>query len=181
MKEPVTAHMMCMFCPERAWGGRLGSWLVSDDRWAAAGFKPTDVACRKCLAKREVNTTPPDETEMQRKFEQIIGMAVTAKSTDADVTDQRTASDALHAWASENRWDHPKHKQWLCEGCGGRLTELPRKSHARKRRFDTKFCSGKCRTAACRKRNTIDIGSSEPTRMGRASVTRMFSTGADTL
>ncbi len=47
--EPITAHMMCMSCPRRAWGGRLGSWLVSDERWAAAGFKPTDVACRKCL------------------------------------------------------------------------------------------------------------------------------------
>ena len=73
MKEPVTAHMMCMFRPRQAWGGRLGSWLVSDDRWAAAGFKPTDVACRKCLAKREAKITPPAETKaMQRAFEKLI-------------------------------------------------------------------------------------------------------------
>lgn len=52
MKEPITAHMMCMFCPRRAWGGRLGSWLVSDEGWAAAGLKPTDVACWKCYQKR---------------------------------------------------------------------------------------------------------------------------------
>ena len=43
--------MMCMFCPKRAWGGRLGSWLVSDEGWAFAGFKPTDVACWKCYQK----------------------------------------------------------------------------------------------------------------------------------
>ena len=52
MKEPVTAHMMCMFCPRRAWGGHLGSWLVSDESWATAGLKPTDVACWKCYHKR---------------------------------------------------------------------------------------------------------------------------------
>ena len=74
MKEPITAHMMCMFCPRQAWGqARVGSWLVSDERWAAAGFKPTDVACRKCLAKREANVTQPVWTKaMQRKFEKLI-------------------------------------------------------------------------------------------------------------
>jgi hypothetical protein len=75
MKEPITAHMMCMFCPKRAWGGRLGSWLVADDRWAAAGFKPTDVACRKCLEKRAPNVTPStaaDDKKMEDLFAAII-------------------------------------------------------------------------------------------------------------
>ncbi len=52
-KPKFPDYQKCMFCPRRAWGGRLGSWLVSDERWTAAGFKPTDVACRKCLEKRD--------------------------------------------------------------------------------------------------------------------------------
>jgi hypothetical protein len=42
----------CDECGKRAWGGRLGSWLVSDKLWKAAGYRPSDVACRACLRKR---------------------------------------------------------------------------------------------------------------------------------
>lgn len=42
----------CQECGQQAYGGRLGSWMVRDDIWAAAGYKPTDVACAKCLEDR---------------------------------------------------------------------------------------------------------------------------------
>ena len=30
-KPKFPDYQKCMFCPRRAWGGRLGSWLVSDE------------------------------------------------------------------------------------------------------------------------------------------------------
>jgi hypothetical protein len=30
---------------------RRSSWRVSDVLWSAAGYKPTDIACKRCLFK----------------------------------------------------------------------------------------------------------------------------------
>jgi hypothetical protein len=43
----------CQECGKKAYGdGRLGSWLVPDAIWKAAGYQPTDVACKRCLVRR---------------------------------------------------------------------------------------------------------------------------------
>src|SRR5580693_2544631 len=48
----MLARRLCHWCGNRAWGGRLGSWLINDDLWKAAGYLPTDVACLSCLTRR---------------------------------------------------------------------------------------------------------------------------------
>ena len=46
---------LCQECGAKAYGGpkdREPSWVVADKVWKAAGYKPSDVAYEKCLAKR---------------------------------------------------------------------------------------------------------------------------------
>ena len=47
----------CQECGRKAYGSHVGSppgssWRVADNIWKAAGYKPSDVACKACLVKR---------------------------------------------------------------------------------------------------------------------------------
>ena len=53
-----TKRQICQECGQRAWGGRFGSWRVADKIWAAAGYKPSDIACWDCLNERLKGTVP---------------------------------------------------------------------------------------------------------------------------
>lgn len=78
------------------------------------------------------------------------------------VTDQNPNADVLHEL--RNRTEAQKQRDWdahnytgrPCKHCGGPILRFP-VSVSRNRRRDTKYCSGKCRTAACRKREKVGI------------------------
>jgi hypothetical protein len=53
--KPITKQEWgrpCQECRAKAYGPRIGSWLVYDEVWKAAGYKKTDIACKSCLTKR---------------------------------------------------------------------------------------------------------------------------------
>ena len=54
--DATIKQQTCQDCGNRAWGGPLGSWLVFDEAWAAAGFTGYlgGVVCKSCLGKRLV-------------------------------------------------------------------------------------------------------------------------------
>ena len=76
---------------------------------------------------------------------------VTDQSTEPDtlqeppVTDQHTEAEKIR------EYDSYTYTGRKCGNCGGPLRRFP-VTVRRNRRRDTRYCSGKCRTAACRKR-----------------------------
>jgi hypothetical protein len=61
----------CNECGKVAYGGRVGSWLISDQLWAAAGYSPTDVACKACTSRR----IRKEFGLMERGFMNLVGAA----------------------------------------------------------------------------------------------------------
>jgi hypothetical protein len=68
------------------------------------------------------------------------------------VTDQKPDADVL-----QDVWDLPWRRRWRCEVCGAPMRRDYAYKRVRSRRKDAKYCSGKCRTAACRKRGKDGI------------------------
>jgi hypothetical protein len=64
--ELIIKNQTCQECGGQAWGAKYGkpSWYVDDKVWAAAGYKPEDIACQHCLGVRlrarfELNPVEP--------------------------------------------------------------------------------------------------------------------------
>lgn len=73
---------------------------------------------------------------------------------DGGVTDRSTGTDVLQP--CRNDWHNRGRGCQKCRYCGGCIFGRPPRRAGFTRR-DTKYCSGKCRTAACRKREKAGI------------------------
>jgi len=92
----------------------------------------------------------PDADVLQEPWESIVLSQETLDSI-------RRNSEAA-AQCSAGNGNHPRCKR--CKYCRGCLKEHAPRRQGFKRR-DTKYCSGKCRTAACRKRKNPVLSNEE--------------------